>query len=224
MMRNCEIARALGLSKASISMLIKRGMPTTNLDDVNLWREAHLQLRPKREPATPPTPAPPTRRAVASSLSALERLGQQEQQLSDDIEVETISLHEATKDHQPTDRIQSRLALLRKEHAAAVKSLLASQKQSLEIAVRRGELITAEASETYTAAVLLPAIAAIRGMARYGHDEVEKQRLSKIANIILDTMRESSATATAMPAGTLTLSNSKRDTAGSLVRRNRGSI
>ena len=133
-----------------------------------------------------------------SQLTALERLHQSEQQLSGDIEGWTIALQETTNGHQPVDRIESRLALLRKEHAAAVKSLLAAQKQSLEISVRRGELITAEASETYTASVLLPAIAAIRGMARYGTNEAEKNRLAEIAGMILDTMRESSATAAAM--------------------------
>ncbi len=187
-------------------MLVARGMPTTNLDDIRLWREAHLKLRPPLPEGTPAaTPATPVhhvtpkiRSHATSQLSALERLQQSEQQLSGDIEGWTIALQEATNEQRPIDRIESRLALLRKEHAAAVKSLLAAQKQSLEIAVRRSELITAEASESYTAAVLLPAIAAIRGMARFGANDTEKARLAEISSMILDTMRESSATAAAM--------------------------
>ena len=66
-MRNKDIAAALGLSKGTVSTLISRGMPTTNLDDIQLWREAHLKLRPKREE----TPAPVIFETISEWQAAL---------------------------------------------------------------------------------------------------------------------------------------------------------
>lgn len=56
-----ELAKQLGCTKGLVSMLVKRGMPTTSVDAANAWRAVNAPPRnrkDKRDPIPPPPPAP----------------------------------------------------------------------------------------------------------------------------------------------------------------------
>ena len=61
-MGTIELSNALGLSKSTVSFLIKKGMPVNSVDSAQAWRETNAKPRAKRGQAgsPPPVPARPT--------------------------------------------------------------------------------------------------------------------------------------------------------------------
>ena len=47
-MGTIELAAALGVSKGLVSMLVKRGMPTTTTTAANAWRTIHAPPRRRK--------------------------------------------------------------------------------------------------------------------------------------------------------------------------------
>ncbi|MFZ4536885.1 hypothetical protein [Propionivibrio sp.] len=56
-----ELSNALGLSKSTVSHLVKKGMPVNSTDSAQAWRETNAKPRAKRGQAgsTPPVPVSP---------------------------------------------------------------------------------------------------------------------------------------------------------------------
>jgi len=58
-----ELSKQLGCTKGLVSMLVKRGMPTSSVDAANAWRAVNAPPRnrkDKKEPTIPQKPAKPT--------------------------------------------------------------------------------------------------------------------------------------------------------------------
>ena len=56
-----ELSKQLGCTKGLVSMLVKRGMPTSSVDAANAWRAVNAPPRnrkDKKEPVSKPTPTP----------------------------------------------------------------------------------------------------------------------------------------------------------------------
>jgi hypothetical protein len=62
-----ELSNALGLSKSTVSFLIKKGMPVNSIDSAQAWRETNAKPRAKRGQAGSP---PPAVKFQAAKLSA----------------------------------------------------------------------------------------------------------------------------------------------------------
>jgi len=53
-----ELSNALGLSKSTVSFLVKKGMPVNSIDSAQAWRETNAKPRAKRGQAGSPPPVP----------------------------------------------------------------------------------------------------------------------------------------------------------------------
>ena len=71
-MGTIELSNALGLSKSTVSFLIKKGMPVNSVDSAQAWRETNAKPRAKRGQAGSPPPS--VRVAPTKSAARIEKL------------------------------------------------------------------------------------------------------------------------------------------------------
>jgi hypothetical protein len=188
------LAKALGVVPSQITYCKRKGMPTDSVEDARAWREAHIEHHPTKAEdeecfdieATPEFVIP----EGSGPHEILSRLQVIERSLAGQLVAWTAKLTQ-----NPTNAIASKLTLLRKEHREAAKMVMVYEKAIMDLATKRGELVSVEASDAYTLGILSPIITSIKGLPRWAKDENERALLAAIGKRLLAEVSTTSAMA-----------------------------
>jgi hypothetical protein len=72
MVKQGEIAKALGISEAAVSKSVRKGMPTSSIDDAKAWRDSRPRRRLGAGEAIPCTQKPPIEKISSPPLPAFD--------------------------------------------------------------------------------------------------------------------------------------------------------
>jgi len=192
-----QLATELGIAPSQVSTLKRKGMPVhEGVEACRAWREAHVAYRSSSTgqgegdcQGCTSSPAKRFRLPKGTDVySARDRLRGIERTLAGKLE----ALEQTARESGETQAISSRLTALRKQHREASLATLSYETAIIALEVKRGRLVSVEASDTFALSVITPIVSSIKGITRWAKDDVERARFAEIGKRLLSDVAESS--------------------------------